>query len=888
MVIALSILPTSVLSKEPVLLPRPPELEPAVQFWTRVYTEVITQGGLVHDARELDVVYEVIRFSPDMSRRTRAKHVKKLKKQYRIILLTLGGGKRQGLTAEERLVLAQWPPDVSNRTLRAAADRVRFQLGQADKFRAGLIRSGAWDAYIIETFSQMGLPTELAALPHVESSYNSAARSHVGASGLWQFTRSTGRRYMRVDHVVDERLDPFLSTVAAAQLLKHNYNVIGSWPLAITAYNHGIAGMRRAVRKLGTDDIAIIVRDYKSRTFGFASRNFYVAFLAALDVANNSQKYFGKLRHDTPPDTVTVEVPNYMTVATIDRALGVDRRILKKHNPALRSPVWNGTKFVPRGFKLRVPRNLAPESAETVLASVTPSERFSAQKPDKFYKVQRGDTLSLIAARFRSSPRELAELNGLRSRHFIVAGQTLRLPYKEGGAPTKVAAASSRQVDRVEPPADGLYTVRRGDTMSSISRRFAVNEQELIAANQLSNRHLIHPGQTIRVPAVSTGSDGIAVGKPPAKTAIDGTETVVASAALEIGVSAATETAEGEDVTPATSTQPAEVQVALATETSEVPQGSTETAAAEMPESLSDEARNELASSQLKPSMLGLEAQPEEPASPEPLEAAALAAEENEPAAGEGDLADETVAMRSESNETTSVAPTPHESSSTSINGPESFAETVPAGTAPIADDTTTETAPLEMTKADIVAVESAEPASPEEAAVLGPTLPTAVHPALSADPSDYSVASDHTIEVQSAETLGHYAEWLQLRASRLRYINKMKYGQALMIGRRVQLDFSRVTPEEFEQQRLAYHSELQEMFFGQFQITGSHEHVVQWGDSLWLLSRRTYDVPVWLLRQYNPNLDLNAVHPGTSVIFPRVERRHEGTPQPSPDCKVC
>ena len=186
------------------------------------------------------------------------------------------------------------------------------------------------------------------------------------------------------------------------------------------------------------------------------------------------------------------------------------------------------------------------------------------------------------------------------------------------------------------------------------------------------------------------------------------------------------------------------------------------------------------------------------------------------------------------------------------------------------------------------VAVESAEPASPEEAAVLGPTLPTAVHPALSADPSDYSVASDHTIEVQSAETLGHYAEWLQLRASRLRYINKMKYGQALMIGRRVQLDFSRVTPEEFEQQRLAYHSELQEMFFGQFQITGSHEHVVQWGESLWLLSRRTYDVPVWLLRQYNPNLDLNAVHPGTSVIFPRVEHRHEGTPQPSPDCKVC
>ena len=157
---------------------------------------------------------------------------------------------------------------------------MRFQLGQADRFRAGLIRAGAWEDYIRQTLTDMDLPVELVALPHVESSYNPLAYSRVGAAGMWQLTRSTGRRYLRVDSVVDERLDPFRATVAAARLLEHNHDVTGTWPLAITAYNHGAAGMRRAVRKLGTNEITTIVRQYRSRTFGFSSRNFYPAFLS--------------------------------------------------------------------------------------------------------------------------------------------------------------------------------------------------------------------------------------------------------------------------------------------------------------------------------------------------------------------------------------------------------------------------------------------------------------------------------------------------------------------------------------------------------------------------------------------------------------------------------
>ena len=100
---------------------------------------------------------------------------------------------------------------------------------------------------------------------------------------------------MRVDHIVDERLDPYRASVAAARLLEQNYRVTGTWPLAITAYNHGASGMRRAAQQLGTKDIARIVREYRSPSFGFASRNFYVEFLAATHVATHHEDYFGKL-----------------------------------------------------------------------------------------------------------------------------------------------------------------------------------------------------------------------------------------------------------------------------------------------------------------------------------------------------------------------------------------------------------------------------------------------------------------------------------------------------------------------------------------------------------------------------------------------------------------
>ncbi|WP_455218970.1 LysM peptidoglycan-binding domain-containing protein, partial [Kaarinaea lacus] len=154
----------------------------------------------------------------------------------------------------------------------------------------------------------------------------------------------------------------------------------------------------------------------------------------------------------------------------------------------------------------------------------------------------------------------------------------------------------------------------------------------------------------------------------------------------------------------------------------------------------------------------------------------------------------------------------------------------------------------------------------------------------LLADPTDYSVSKNKTIEVQAAETLGHYAEWLQLRASNLRRINRMRYGKPVVVGKRLKLKFTKVTPEEFEEQRIAYHRALQEEFFEQYQITGSDKHKIRRGQSVWKLTKRTYKIPIWLLRQYNPDLDMDKVRPGTIITFPKIEQRTNDNKSVQPD----
>jgi membrane-bound lytic murein transglycosylase D len=139
----------------------------------------------------------------------------------------------------------------------------------------------------------------------------------------------------------------------------------------------------------------------------------------------------------------------------------------------------------------------------------------------------------------------------------------------------------------------------------------------------------------------------------------------------------------------------------------------------------------------------------------------------------------------------------------------------------------------------------------------------------LLADPSDYSVATDRTIRIQEGETIGHYADWSGVSASEIRRVNAMRGQSVLRVGRRLKLEFSKATPEQFEAARLAYHQSVEEQFFANHRIVSTSEHIVKPGESIWILAERRYNVPVWLLRQYNPDIDLATIRPATRVVIP-------------------
>src|SRR6185437_2615307 len=334
-------------------IPYPPQLQRDVDFWVRVYTQIDTNSGYLHDQYDLAVIYDTLHFAPDSSPRARQRSVNRARDHYIAELRRIAAG--GPLSPEDERIKALWGAEATPQRLLEATEDIRFQLGQSNRFKAGLIRSGAWQKDIARALRDEGLPPELAALPLVESSYNPRAYSTVGAAGLWQFMPSTGRRFMRIDRAVDDRMDPFAATEAAAQLLAYNHRILGTWPLALTAYNHGVAGMRRAVETLGTTNIVTIVRNYQSRTFGFASRNFYVSFLAALKIDRDPQKYFGAIVPLREERFREVRVPAYVAIGPLERALAIDSETLHDLNPALRPAVWRGRRAVPRGYELRLP-----------------------------------------------------------------------------------------------------------------------------------------------------------------------------------------------------------------------------------------------------------------------------------------------------------------------------------------------------------------------------------------------------------------------------------------------------------------------------------------------------------------------------------------------------
>lgn len=347
-------------------LPRYAELQRDVDFWIRIYTQVPTSRGLLHDPVDLSIVYGEAAIPPGQpGSPERRAAIEAARERWRTALRQAADAVEAGTGSSSDDVLRAlgvWSAQGATpapAALREAAGRVRFQLGQSDRFRAGLERSGAWRPHIARTLAAAGLPAELIALPHVESSFDPFAGSKVGAAGLWQFMPGTGKLYLRVDAAVDERYDPFRATEGAVQLLASNFRLLGSWPLALTAYNHGAAGMRRARDTMGTDDFAVIARRYRGPAFGFASRNFYPSFLAALTIDQDPERWFPGVIRTPEAEYTEIELPRAAWMIDLQRIVGLPTTQLRQLNPALREAAWRGERPLPAGYRLRLPAQTA-------------------------------------------------------------------------------------------------------------------------------------------------------------------------------------------------------------------------------------------------------------------------------------------------------------------------------------------------------------------------------------------------------------------------------------------------------------------------------------------------------------------------------------------------
>jgi membrane-bound lytic murein transglycosylase D len=374
-------------------LPVLPGMENAVEFWKQVFTRYRANDVILHDRQEPFKVYKVVSIEEGPSGRNAIKE------------------------------------EIENISQSEPGSDVRAQRGISERFASGLALSRRYIDQMRRIFREEGLPEDIAYLPLVESSFDLNARSTVGALGIWQFMPSTGRNYMRVGPALDERRDPIDSTRAAARFLKQNYNILGNWPLAITAYNHGAQGILRAVNELGTDNLVEIIRRYQAPSFGFASKSFYAEFLAAVEVAKRSDEFFPGLQYHPPLALDELSVGRNVPLAALLKPTGISHSEFFQWNPAISAKARD----IPAGYRIKAPsdklsslnsayQKLAGSASAVVAASKSSLEWI-------MHHVAPGETLYKIARNYRVTVDAIQQANGLKG-HSIAPGQQLKIPKK--------------------------------------------------------------------------------------------------------------------------------------------------------------------------------------------------------------------------------------------------------------------------------------------------------------------------------------------------------------------------------------------------------------------------------------------------------------------------
>lgn len=432
----------------------PERLKTQVDFWISIFATYGKRQVVIHDTERLDRIYSVLDFSDLDSEGLSETQIQLAMKdqedaekaRVRAVLSRLAQVNPPGeyLTQEEERIIALFANDPSPDKFRAAAadDRLRGQRGLRERFARGIQVAHGYFPTMEQIFRDEGVPAEITRLPLVESCFNVNAYSKVGAAGVWQFMPGTGRRFLRIDGSVDERLDPILATRAAAQFMRENYIQLGTWPLAIKAYNHGPGGIARAVRETGTTDAVTIIESYRGPSYKFASRNFYPEFLAALHVERNYRKYFGDLPLDPPLAADTVYLAGHTPIGAAARCAGTDPWDIAGLNPSLLPAVKDGQRPIPSGYALRLPHGTGdrvracvaylPAPSRQVARAESPSRRTGSRahktRSDAVvHRVKRGQTLSQIADLYGCSVDRIRRGNKLKGNK-IQTGQMLRIP----------------------------------------------------------------------------------------------------------------------------------------------------------------------------------------------------------------------------------------------------------------------------------------------------------------------------------------------------------------------------------------------------------------------------------------------------------------------------
>ena len=358
-----------------------------------------------------------------------------------------------------------------------------FQTKGKSAFSRWLSRSSRYIPMMKEVFKREGLPEDLVYVAMIESGFQMHARSVANAVGPWQFMSGTGRRYsLRIDQWIDERKDPLKATVAAALYLKELSGIFnGDWYLAAAGYNAGENKILRAIDMYNTSDFWELSRgSYLKRE----TKEYVPKLLAAAIIAKDPAHYgFSDVAYLPAIEFDTVRIPTRTDLELVAKLAGTSYENIRELNPALRH--WCTPPNYP-DFQLVIPKGTKGRF-EAEYAKIPEDRRFTEKVLYARYHARKKDSLKTVARRYGITVTALADLNGL-SRKSRIAGKTLVVPVKQ----TVDFSHEGRT-----PGFAKYYTVKKGDTLASLAKRFSISAKLLTAWNNLKGKLALKPGRRI-------------------------------------------------------------------------------------------------------------------------------------------------------------------------------------------------------------------------------------------------------------------------------------------------------------------------------------------------------------------------------------------------------